>query len=110
MNVYDEAHNLARAIKESEEYKQMKNAEAIVDQNEALKKMIQDFQEKSMEIQLKQMAGEELTQETTESIQKLYSIVMQDPQAAEFLQVSMRFSLMMKDVYEILGEVTGNIA
>ena len=110
MNVYDEAHGLAQAIKQSEEYKQMKDAEAIVDKNPDLKQMIQDFQNKSMEMQLKQMAGEEMDQASTEAIQKLYAIVMQDPQAAQFLQASMRFSIMMKDVYEILGEVTGAIA
>ena len=30
-----------------------------------------------------------------------------DPLCAEYLQAEMRFSLMMKDVYEIIGEATG---
>jgi len=108
MNVYDAAHKLANAIKDSEEFKEYKKAEAEIQKNESLNNMIKDFQTKSMEIQLKQMAGEELDKESTEKIQQLYGIVMQDPNAASFLQSNMRFSLMMKDVYEILGEATGD--
>jgi len=32
---------------------------------------------------------------------------MRDPLAAEFMQAQMRFSLMMNDVYKILGEAMG---
>ena len=41
------------------------------------------------------------------SVQELYSIVLKDPLAAEHLQNEMRFSIMMKDVYQIIGEATG---
>ncbi len=107
MNVYDQAHSLAKAIKESGEYKEYKEYETEIDKNPDLSKMIKDFQQKSIELQTKQMLGEELTAEMTAGIQSLYQIVLQDPLAANYLQASMRFSLMMKDVYEILGEVSG---
>jgi len=38
-------------------------------------------------------------------LQQLSAILMQDPTAAEFLQNQMRFSMMMSDVYKIIGEV-----
>ncbi len=107
MNVYDQAHSLAQAIKLSEEFKQYKEIEAQIDEKPELSKMIKDFQQKSMEIQAKQLMGEEMGQEALAGIQQLYQIVMQDPLAANYMQASMRFSLMMKDVYEILGEATG---
>ena len=37
----------------------------------------------------------------------LTEIVTADPAAAQYLQCQMRFSIMMKDVYEIIGEATG---
>ena len=40
-----------------------------------------------------------------EQIQSLYGIMMQDPTAAQYLQSEIRFSLMMNDIYKILGEV-----
>jgi len=105
MNIHDEAHNLARAIKESEEYKQYVSLKDTASQNEDLASMLNDFQAKQFEIQAKQMMGEELGPEMMEQIQSLYQILMKDPMAAQYIQAEMRFSMLIKDVYDILGEV-----
>lgn len=107
MNVYEEAHSLERAIKESEEYKQFKLLKDKIDGNENLKKMMEDFHGKQLELQAKQMMGEEVNSEMMQSVQNLYQIIAKDPVAAEYLQAEMRFSVMMQDVYKILGEVVG---
>ncbi len=107
MNVYDQAHNLARAIKESEEFKQYDYLKKVIDQKEELSKMVKDFQAKQFELQAKQMMGEEMAPEMMQSIQELYQIIMTDPTASQYMQAEMRFSLMMNDVYKILGEVMG---
>ena len=39
--------------------------------------------------------------------QQLYSIMMRDPLAMQFMEAQMRFSLMMNDVYKIIGEAVG---
>ncbi len=107
MNVYDQAHQLAKAIQESEEYKQYHASELSLKEKPELEKMMKDFQQKSMEIQLKQMSGEQPDAEDMQKIQQLYSIVAMDPLASNYMQNEMRFSIMMKDVYEILGEAIG---
>ena len=104
MNVYEEAHNLSRAIKECEEYKQYKAALDKVKENPELDEMIQDFTKKQIEMQTKQAMGQEVDQEMMESIQKLSSIVMTDPAAAEFIQCQVRFAIMIQDVYKIIEE------
>ena len=58
MNVYEESHRLARAIKESEEYKQFQAIKDRVEQNPELASMIHDFESKQMAMQMKQMTGE----------------------------------------------------
>ena len=40
-------------------------------------------------------------------VQQLYGIVMKDPLAARYMEAQMRFSLMMNDVYKILGDAIG---
>lgn len=107
MNVYDQAHGLAAAIKNSEEFKEFKRYDEQVKANPSLEKMIRDMEQKSVEFQTKQMMGENVTEEMMQNMTQLYQIVMQDPVAAQYMQASMRFSIMMKDVYEILGEATG---
>lgn len=107
MNVYDQAHGLAQAIKASEEFKQYDALKKQVDANEELSKMIKDFQTKQLEFQTKQMMGEAAGPEDMAVIQQLYAIMAKDPLAAQYLEAEMRFSLMMKDVYEIIGEAIG---
>lgn len=107
MNVYEEAHSLERAIKESEEYKEFKRLKEKIDAEESLKKMMEDFHSKQLELQTKQMMGQEVTSEMMQSVQDLYQIIAKDPVAAEYLQAEMRFSVMMQDVYKILGEIVG---
>ncbi|MEE3362507.1 MAG: YlbF family regulator [Anaerovoracaceae bacterium] len=107
MNVYDEAHNLQTAIKESEEFRRFDAARQKLEQNPELKSMMDDFMKKQMDVQAKQVLGEEVGQEATAAMQELMGILNQDPVAAEYLQCSMRLSIMMKDVYEIIGEVMG---
>ncbi|MBR2512401.1 MAG: YlbF family regulator [Firmicutes bacterium] len=104
MNVYDEAYSLKRAIKESQEYKQYMAIKEEVAQNEKLDKMLKDFQKQQFAIQTKQMTGVPVTEDMQKQFQDLYTIIMQDPKAAQFIQCEMRFSMMMNDVYKILGE------
>lgn len=104
MNVYEEAHNLSKAIKESEEYKQYRDTANKVKENPELDKMLKDFMDQQMQVQARQMTGQEVGPEMTESIQKLTTIVMADPLAAEYLQTQMRLSVMIQDIYKILGD------
>ncbi len=107
MNVYDEAHGLARAIKESQEFKHYSELREKVEANESVNEMLKNFQQKQMELQAKAMMGEELGEEFQTTLQNLYGILAKDPLAAEYLQAEMQFSMMMNDVYKILGEAIG---
>ena len=67
--------------------------------------MLKDFQNKQLTLQAKQMAGEKLGPEALEQIKGLYEIILKDPTAAQYMQAEMRFSVMIGDVYKILGEL-----
>ncbi len=105
MNVYDRAHQLAKALKESQEFKQYNSLKQEISKDESLKKMLDDFQQKQMEIQTQQMFGNEVEQDKMQQIQELYQIIVKDPKAGEYLQAEMVLSKMMADIYGILGEV-----
>ena len=107
MNVYDQAHELANAIKSCQEFKDYEDVKAKVAANPDLDAMIKDFQSKQFEMQTKQMLGEELDAEFVGKAQEIYQIIMKDPLATEYMQAEMRFSLMMNDVYKILGDAMG---
>lgn len=105
MNVYDQAHQLATAIKESEECKQFNSVKAKVEANPELDKAIKDFMKKQFEFQAGQMMGNEVSQEEFIKLQQLSAVLMQDPLTSEYFQCQMRFSTMMSDVYKIVGDV-----
>ena len=73
-------------------------------ENPQLDQSLKDLMKKQMEMQAAQMMGQEVTQEAFQQIQQLSTILMQDPTAAQYLQCQMRFSMMMADVYKIIGE------
>lgn len=105
MNVYDQAHSLATAIKESEEFKQYDQSKKEVEANPELDAAIKDFMGKQFELQTQHMMGQEMDAEALSKLQQLSAILMQDPSAAQYLQNQMRFSMMMADVYKIIADV-----
>jgi cell fate (sporulation/competence/biofilm development) regulator YlbF (YheA/YmcA/DUF963 family) len=105
MNVYDNAHSLARSIKESQEYKEYARLKAEVSENPELSEMLNDFQQKQYELQAQQMMGQDFAPGMMEQIQELLQIIMRDPKAAQYIQAQMIFSKLIADIYGILGEV-----
>ena len=105
MNVYDQAHKLAQAIRESEEFKQFDATQKQIKANPELDQAINDFMKKQLELQTAQMMGQETDPNAFQQMQQLSVVLMQDPLAANYLQCQMRFSVMMADVYKIVGEV-----
>lgn len=104
MNVYDQAHQLASAIKESEEFKRYDASKKEVEANAELDAALKDLMKQQFEMQAAQMMGQQPDQEAMQKLQQLSAVLMQDPSAAQYLQCQMRFSMMMADVYKIIGE------
>lgn len=107
MNVYDAANHLAKAIRDSEEYKAFKRMEASVKTSEPVKKMIEDFHAKQFELQKKQMMGETPSEFEIKQLQKLVEVASIDPLARDYISAEMRYMLMIQDVSKILGDVMG---
>lgn len=105
MNVYDEAHALARALKEAPEYKAYLELKEEVSRNAELSESLNDFQAKQFQLQAQQVLGGEAETDMMEQMQTLYQILAKDPLAARYLQAEFAFTRLVSDVYGILGEV-----
>lgn len=81
MNVHDKAYELTRAIKESAEYKEMKEVKALIDADSDSKRMLDDFRKRQSELQQKMMAGEMPPQEEMQKMEKLYEVISLNPAA-----------------------------
>ena len=106
-NVYDAAHTLAHAIKDSEEFKKFRELEGEVKGNESLRAIVEDFQKRQLEMQGLQLQGIQPDEEKMEKLHELFGVLSKDPKAAEYFQAEMRFNQLMTDVSKILGDVMG---
>ena len=107
MNVYDEAHNLARAIKESNEFKEFDRMRKEVEQDADVSAMLGELQKLQIELQTAQMTGSQPGPETMSRVQALSTMLATKPLAAKFMQTEAAFSVMMNDVFRIIGEAVG---
>ena len=106
---YDLAHQLAKAIKDSDEYKSFIEKKEALDQDERNKKMVEDFQKQILEIQLAYMSGKEISEEELEKIGKLEEVLNLNPVINSYFQAELRFSQLIQDINNIIGEAIEDV-
>ncbi|MDF2630958.1 MAG: hypothetical protein K0R39_4789 [Symbiobacteriaceae bacterium] len=104
VNVYDYAHNLARALKDAPEYKALQVARTKLKGRPSAEEMVRDFHKKQLDAQTLIMQGKELPKQQKEALEQLYAVIQNDADVREFLMAEQRFSVILQDVYKILGE------
>lgn len=77
VNLFDSAYELEKAVRESDEYKALKQAYDDVNADPSAKAMFDNFRKIQMELQQKQMMGQDITQEEVEQAQKTVALVQQ---------------------------------
>ncbi|MCY9663562.1 YlbF family regulator [Paenibacillus alginolyticus] len=104
MNVHDKAYELAKAIKESSEYKDMKEFRSIIDGDASSKSMLEDFRNRQNELQQKMAGGEMPPQEHMEQLQKQYEELARNPRINQLFDAERRLSIVLEDVQRIIAE------
>jgi cell fate (sporulation/competence/biofilm development) regulator YlbF (YheA/YmcA/DUF963 family) len=104
MNVHDKAYELAKAIKESSEYKDMKEIRSRLDQDASSKSLLADFRGRQNELQQKMAGGKMPPQEDMEQLQKLYEVLALNPEISQLFDAERRLSIVLEDVQRIIAE------
>ncbi len=104
MNVYDEAHSLARAIRESNEFREFDRMRKEVDKDKECSDMLKELTELQMQLQTAQLTGQQPDKDVFARFQSLSTMVMTKPLAAQYMQAQMAIATMMNDVFGIVGE------
>ena len=107
MNVYDEAHNLARAIKESNEHIEFENLRKQVESDPNLSDMLKQLHQLQFAVQTAQMTGQTPDENTMKQFQSVYTMLSANPTAAQYMQAEAAFSVMINDIFTILGDAMG---
>lgn len=109
VKVYDQAHALAKAIKESEEYKNYQEAKTKLEEEEKAKEMMMEFRKFQYEVQMEQIGSEskEVDREKADKLKKMYEAINMNTIIKDYLAAEYKFGKMVADVSKILGDAIG---
>lgn len=104
MSVHDQAHALARTIKETQEFKNFLKVKEKLDKDKTAKEMLADFRNAQWELQKQKLAGTDVTPEQEKRISRLLEVIGLNLLVKDFLEAEYRFSIMVADIQKIIGE------
>lgn len=103
-NIYDIAHELGKSIKESDEFKLLKQLHEEIEKDPAANQMLENFRRMQMELQQKQMQGMQITEEEAQKAQQLFELVQQQPIISKMMEAEQRLSMIITDINRIITE------
>ncbi|MUK90063.1 hypothetical protein GMD78_16955 [Ornithinibacillus sp. L9] len=101
-NIYDSAYDMEKAIRESEEFQGLKSAFEAVMNDPSAKQMFDNFRNTQMELQQKQMQGEEITEEEVEKARQVVELVQQHEDISKLMEQEQRLNMMINEVSQII--------
>ena len=79
MNPYDQAHALARALKDSEEYREYMRLKEVAYDDGTNKALLDEYKKLQFRLQAKMAAGESLPQEETQRLTQIGALLQFNP-------------------------------
>ena len=101
-NVYDVAYDLEKALRNSEDFQALKNSYDEVNNNPETKELFGKFRDIQVNLQQKQMSGQEVTQEEIEGAQKLFADVQQNETISKLMAAEQRMSTIINDLNKVI--------
>ena len=107
MNPYDQAHELARALKDSEEYREFTRLKAVAYDDGTNKALLDEYKRLQFRLQAKIAAGESLPDEDMQRLQQIGALLQFNPDVSAYLRAEFRCQRMLSDIFKILADVAG---
>ena len=107
MEVYDTANRLAEEIKNSKQYKDLKEAKDRIFEDSNKRQLIIEFEELKKEVQMKEvqkMQDKPIDEEAKkEKLAKMYNVLIDNKDIKEYFDYEIAFNQLMVDVNKIIG-------
>lgn len=107
MNPYDQAHALARAMKESEEYREYQRLKEIAYQDSTNRALLEEYKRLQYRLQAKAVTGESLPQDDMTRLTQIGTLLQFNSDVSAYLVAELRFQRMLADIFKILADVAG---
>ena len=101
---YDKAHDLAHAMRESEEYKELMAAQEAVKADAVATGLVRTFMAQQMQWEYAKLSGAPEADELQKKQEELMPQIQENAAATAYLQARMRWSQISHDIYKIISE------
>jgi cell fate (sporulation/competence/biofilm development) regulator YlbF (YheA/YmcA/DUF963 family) len=102
VNLYDTAYALETAIRQSDEYTQLQQAYKEVNADPAAKQMFDQFRQIQMDLQQKQMMGQDISEQEIQQAQSTVGVVQQNEKIARLMQAEQRMSMVIGEMNKVI--------
>lgn len=102
VNVYDHANALEGALRQSDEFTTMKELYEKVNANPESKELFEEFREVQMDLQQKQMQGEEILEEDVQKAQKSAEEIEKDENIKSLMEAEQKMSELIQDLNRVI--------
>jgi cell fate (sporulation/competence/biofilm development) regulator YlbF (YheA/YmcA/DUF963 family) len=113
VNLYDAAYTLEKAIRQSDEYKHLQQMYNEVNADPTAKNMFDNFRQIQMNLQQKQMMGQEISEQEVQHAQSTVALVQQNEKISRLMQAEQRMSMIIGELNQVimkpLEELYGNL-
>ncbi|CAD2078484.1 MAG TPA: YlbF family regulator [Jeotgalicoccus sp.] len=102
VNVYDQANALESALRKSEEFTNLKELYETVNGNPDSKKLFDEFRNIQMELQTKQMNGEDILDNDVERAQQSAQAIEEDENIKQLMEAEQKLSSLIQDLNRVI--------
>ncbi len=108
MEIYDTTNKLAEEIRNSNQYKKLKESKEKLFADPNKKSLIEEFEKLKQEVQImeiKRANNQEIDEEDKKlKVAKLYNVLIENKDIKEYFDREIEFSRMMADINKIIGD------
>jgi|SRR4051812_28244706 cell fate (sporulation/competence/biofilm development) regulator YlbF (YheA/YmcA/DUF963 family) len=102
VNLYDSAYALETAIRQSAEYIQLQQAYKEVNADPQAKQMFDQFRQIQMNLQQKQMMGQNISEQEIQQAQATVGLVQQNPKISHLMEAEQRMSMIIGELNKVI--------
>ncbi|MEE1199854.1 MAG: YlbF family regulator [Christensenellales bacterium] len=107
MNPYDQAHELAKTLKNSEEYREYARLREVAYESDTNQALLDEYKRLQFMMQAKMASGERMPEEDLQRLQQIGTLLQFNQDVSAYLLAEFRFQRMLSEIFKILAEVAG---
>ena len=102
VNIYDDLNQLEATLRKTAEFSEVEQAVAVVKADEEALALFKNFRKVQLELQEKQMQGEEIQADELEHAQKTAQLAQGNEKIMGMLQAEMKLSSLIEEVNRVI--------